>query len=952
MSGVKNIFIKGARVNNLKNITVSIPRKQLVVITGVSGSGKSSLAFDTLYAEGQRRYVESLSSYARQFLDRMEKPDVDYIQGISPALAIEQRKASGNPRSTVGTLTEVYDYLKLLFARVGKTYSPISGELVTRDRVSDVVNYILQQPTGAKVYLATRVKVRSQGYKKELEVTLQKGFSRIWVDGRVEDIEGMLEGKLPKKAEHFLLLIDRLVMSHDDDETLGFRLSDSVQTANQEGFGCCLVKVDDGEWREFSERFERDGMQFEAPSVDLFSFNNPYGACKACEGFGRILGIDEDLVIPNRSLSVFEGVVAAWRGEQMQEYNKEFIAEASKHNFPIHRPWHALTEDEKDKVRLGIGTAMGYSQFFTYLGSQLHKIQNRVMLSRYRGYTRCPECKGSRIRKDASYVKIAGVAIGELLGMEITELQRVIAGLELDERDQKIGARLLHEINTRLEFLVKVGVGYLSLNRQIHTLSGGEMQRIKLSTSLGSGLVGAMYILDEPSIGLHPRDTDRLISVMESLRDKGNSVIVVEHDESVIRRADYLIDIGPGAGELGGEVVFAGTSDALLQSDSLTSMYLTGRDEIALPKIRRKKVNSIRLIGAMENNLKNVSIEVPLQCMTVVTGVSGSGKSTLITKILYPALKRQIDAFGEKPGHFDRLEGDISEIGNLEMVDQSPIGRSARSNPVTYIKAYDAIRDLYADQPAAKVADMKAGFFSFNVEGGRCETCKGEGFVTIEMQFLPDITLKCDECNGRRFRKPVLQVKYKGKNIDDVLNMTIREATEFFADEPKIVSKLEILIRVGLGYLRMGQSSSTLSGGEAQRVKLAYFLSQGREKKGTLYIFDEPTTGLHFDDIKKLLRAMNELIERGNTVLVVEHNLEMIKCADWLIDLGPEGGDRGGNLVYQGPPEGIIAVAESHTARFLAEKLLPRPVAIAQPTDAPSSIPKAEKAPQKGKVKG
>lgn len=926
MSGIKNILIKGARVNNLKNITVEIPRKKLVVITGVSGSGKSSLAFDTLYAEGQRRYVESLSSYARQFLDRMEKPDVDYIQGISPALAIEQRKASGNPRSTVGTLTEIYDFLKLLFARAGKTYSPISGDLVTRDQVSDVVNYILKQEEGAKIFLASRVKIRSQGYKKELEVTLQKGFSRMWVDGRVEDIEGMLEGKLPKKAEDFLLLIDRLVMSHDDDEGLAFRLSDSVQTAYQEGFGSCLVKVDDGEWKEFSEKFERDGIAFEAPSVDLFSFNNPYGACKACEGFGRILGIDEDLVIPNRTLSIFESAVAPWRGEHMQEYLQEFLKEAAKHDFPIHRPWHALTEEQKDKVRDGLGKAWGYNQFFTFLGGQLHKIQNRVMLSRYRGYTRCPECKGSRIRKDASYVKVGGQSIGNLLGMEITDLQVVIDNLQMDERERHIAARILHEIKNRLEFLVRVGVGYLTLNRQIHSLSGGEMQRIKLSTSLGSGLVGAMYILDEPSIGLHPRDTERLISVVERLRDKGNTVIVVEHDEAMIRRADYLIDMGPGAGELGGEVVFAGTSDELLQSDSLTSRYLTGREEIALPKVRRKKINSIRLLGAMENNLKNVSIEVPLQAMTVVTGVSGSGKSTLITKILYPAVKRQIDAYGEKPGHFDKLEGDLDQIGNVEMVDQSPIGRSARSNPVTYIKAYDAIRDLYADQPAAKVADMKAGHFSFNVEGGRCETCKGEGFVTIEMQFLPDITLKCEECHGRRFRKPVLQVKYKGKNIDDILNMTINEASEFFVDEPKIVNKLTILNRVGLGYLRMGQSSSTLSGGEAQRVKLAFFLSQGKDKKGTIYIFDEPTTGLHFEDIKKLLFAMNELVERGNTVLVVEHNLEMIKCADWLIDLGPEGGDKGGQLVYQGPPLGILDCAESKTGPFLREKLIPAKV--------------------------
>lgn len=922
MSAIKNIFIKGARVNNLKDISVEIPRKKLVVITGVSGSGKSSLAFDTLYAEGQRRYVESLSSYARQFLDRMEKPDVDFIQGISPALAIEQRKATGNPRSTVGTLTEVYDFLKLLFARVGKTYSPISGDLVTRDRVSDVVNYIMEQAEGAKIYLASTINVRSQGYQKELEVTLQKGFSRVWIGDDVEEIETLLEGKLDKKVKSFTLLIDRLVKRNEEaPEALAFRLSDSVQTAYHEGFGSCMVRVNDGEWKTFSDRFERDGMVFEEPSVDLFSFNNPYGACKACEGYGRILGIDEDLVIPNRSLSIFEGAVAPWRGEQMQEYQKAFMAEAAKFDFPIHRPWHLLTPKEKDQVREGIGKAWGYQQFFEFLQGQLHKIQNRVMLSRYRGYTSCPECKGSRIRKDASYVKIDGRAIGELLSMEITDLQEAMRALKLDDRDQHIAARIMNEVNNRLEFLVRVGVGYLSLNRQIATLSGGEMQRIKLSTSLGSGLVGAMYILDEPSIGLHPRDTDRLISVMEGLRDKGNTVIVVEHDEAVIRKADYLIDMGPGAGELGGEVVFSGLPEALSGSTSLTAQYLGGEAAISLPKTRRPKVNSIRLIGAMENNLKNVSIEFPLQALTVVTGVSGSGKSTLITKILYPAIKRQIDSFGEKPGHFEKLEGDIGQIANIEMVDQSPIGRSARSNPVTYIKAYDAIRELYADQPAAKVANMKPGFFSFNVEGGRCETCKGEGFVTIEMQFLPDITLTCDECKGKRFRKPVLQVKYKGKNIYDVLSMTINEAHIFFAEEPKIASKLEVLTRVGLGYLRMGQSSSTLSGGEAQRVKLAYFLSQGKEKQNTLYIFDEPTTGLHFEDIKKLLHAMNELVERGNTILVVEHNLEMIKSADWLIDLGPEGGEKGGFLVYQGPPEGIFAVKESKTGPFLAEKL-------------------------------
>jgi excinuclease ABC subunit A len=920
----EKILIKGARVNNLKNVTVELPRKKLVLITGVSGSGKSSLAFDTLYAEGQRRYVESLSSYARQFLQRMEKPDVDYIQGISPAMAIEQRTATGNPRSTVGTLTEVYDFLKLLFARVGKTYSPVSGELVSRDRVSDVVNAILSQPVGSRVYVMARIVPRSQGYKKELEVTLQKGFSRIYTKDGVRDIEEVLtEKKLPKTVDAFMLLVDRFVLREDAGEDFAFRVSDSVQTAYQEGMGACFVQIDDNAPKEYSERFERDGMQFEMPSIDLFSFNNPYGACKACEGFGRILGIDEDLVIPNRSLSIFEGLIAPWRGEGMKEYQEEFIKEALKYEFPIHRPWIDLAESQKDMVRNGIGGAWGYNQFFTYLKTQLHKIQYRVMLSRYRGYTVCPECKGSRIRKDANYVKVAGHSISNFLNIELKDLQLIMRGLELEATDAKVAARIMNEINARLDFLVRVGVGYLTLNRKINTLSGGEMQRIKLATSLGSGLVGAMYILDEPSIGLHPRDTHKLISVMERLRDAGNTVIVVEHDEAVIRKADEVIDMGPGAGELGGEVVFQGDWDALMESQSLTARYLRGEEMIQIPAIRRKKVNSVRIKGARENNLKGVTVDIPLNALTVVTGVSGSGKSTLVTKILYPAIRQHLEAFGEKPGYFEGLEGDISEVKHIEMVDQSPIGRSARSNPVTYIKAYDPIRDLFAAQPAAILADMKPGFFSFNVEGGRCETCKGEGTVTIEMQFLPDITLTCEECGGKRFKKPILQVRYAGKNIHEVLSMTISEAVRFFKDEAKITTKLEILERVGLGYLRMGQSSDTLSGGEAQRVKLAYFLSHSKERKGTLYIFDEPTTGLHFDDIRKLLLAINELVEQGNTVLIVEHNLEVIKCADWLIDLGPDGGDLGGNLVYQGTPEGLLDVKESATAPYLLEKLKP-----------------------------
>lgn len=921
MSANNSILIKGARVNNLKNVSLEIPRKELVVVTGVSGSGKSSLAFDTLYAEGQRRYVESLSAYARQFLSRMEKPDVDYIHGISPAMAIEQRKASSNPRSTVGTLTEVYDYLKLFFARIGKTYSPISGDLVTRDTVTDVIDYIMGQPDGSKVFIAVKQAVRSEGFKKELEITLQKGFSRIILGDEVVEVEELLGGKVDNKVKEFLLLVDRAVVREDRSEEIRFRMSDSVQTAYQEGMGSCMVKVDNGAFKEFSEKFERDGMAFEIPSVDLFAFNNPYGACKVCEGFGRILGIDEDLVIPDPNLSLYENCVAPWRGERMQEYWEDFMAAAAKVDFPIHRPWGDLSEEHKDMVRDGIGKTWGYNQFFEYLKTQLHKIQYRVMLSRYRGYTRCPRCKGSRIRHDANYVKIDGLTISGLLFKELNDLQVTMKGINLSDHDRKVAYRILNEVHNRLDYLVKVGVGYLTLNRQISTLSGGEMQRIKLATSLGSGLVGAMYILDEPSIGLHPRDTEKLVSVLESLRDQGNSVIVVEHEESVMRKADTIVDMGPGAGELGGEVVFVGTFPKMLESGSLTAQYLNGVEEISIPKVRRKKVNSLKITGAREHNLKGVDVEIPLQAITVVTGVSGSGKTSLVQRILFPALRRELDEYGEKPGSFRTLEGDLNQIRGVEMVDQSPIGRSARSNPVTYVKAYDPIRELFASQSLSEMRDFKPGTFSFNVEGGRCEMCKGEGFVTIEMQFLPDITLTCDTCKGKRFKKQVLDVKYKGKNIYEVLNLTIHEACSFFAEEPKIANKLEILNEVGLGYLRMGQSSDTLSGGEAQRVKLAMFLTQTKERRGSVYIFDEPTTGLHFDDIRKLLMAINRLVEQGNTVVIVEHNLDIIKAADWLIDLGPEGGDKGGHLLYQGPPEGLVEVGNSYTGKYLKERL-------------------------------
>lgn len=920
-----HITIQGARVHNLKNITVRIPRRKFVVVTGLSGSGKSSLAFDTLYAEGQRRYVESLSSYARQFLARMEKPDVDFIQGISPSLAIEQKAPSANPRSTVGTTTEIYDYLKLLFARIGVTISPISGERVTRHTVGDVVRELSALKPGTRLILLAQLPVRKEGLKKELELAIQRGFTRVWWEEAATDIEELLKGKLPKTQKDFLLVTSRLIVPEESDasalEDFRFRLSDAVQTAYQEGRGVCWVKTGDKALKEYSEKFERDGMTFEVPNVNLFSFNNPYGACRKCEGFGRILGIDEDLVVPDKSLSVFDGAVAPWRGDVMRSYLDEFIAEAVKKEFPIHRPWIELAPSQKEMVRTGLGDAWGYRKFFQYIEGKTHKIQYRVMLSRYRGFTTCTECNGDRLRKDAGYVKVDGHSIQELVNMEIGELHQVMQNLKLSESDKKIAKRILTEINNRLGYLVKVGVGYLTLHRKIAMISGGEMQRIRLATSLGSGLVGSLYVLDEPSIGLHPRDTDRLVDILENLRDLGNSVVVVEHDESVIRRADEVIDMGPGAGEHGGTVVFQGDHTALKKSDTLTARYMRGDLEISVPTVRRKRTNRILIQGAQEHNLKGIDVEIPLHALTVVTGVSGSGKSTLVTKILYPALRHHLEEYGEKPGYFRSLTGDLSMIKGVELVDQSPIGRSTRSNPVTYVKAWDLVRDLFSSQPLAKLRDLKPGAFSFNVEGGRCETCKGEGEVTIEMQFLPDIVLRCDTCQGKRFRKPVLEVKYKDRNVDEVLNMTISEGVQYFADEPKIVMRLEILEKVGLGYLRMGQSSDTLSGGEAQRLKLALFLAQAKERRGTFYIFDEPTTGLHVDDIRKLLFAMNALIEQGNTVLIVEHNLEVIKCADWIVDLGPEGGNAGGSLVYAGVPEGLMKVKNSVTGKYLAGKL-------------------------------
>ena len=913
----KEILIKGAKLHNLKDITVGIPRNQLVVITGLSGSGKSSLAFDTLYAEGQRRYVESLSSYARQFLGRLDKPKVDNIIGIAPAIAIEQKVNTSNPRSTVGTSTEIYDYLKLLFARIGKTYSPISGNEVKKHTVTDVVEAALAYPDGTKLLLLAPISIpKDRTVEQVLKLLLQQGYARILHQGEVIRLE---EDNLPKKLGKFQLVVDRIVVQHNED--FQHRLADAVETAFFEGKGeCMLQEVESEVLKHFSNRFEMDGITFLEPNVHLFSFNNPYGACPECDGYGDTIGLDEDLIVPNTGLSVYENAIYPWRGETMSWFRDQLVNNAYKFDFPVHKPWYELSAEQRQLVWDGNKYFTGLTDFFKELEEKSYKIQNRVLLARYRGKTRCHSCHGRRLRKEANYVKIQGKSISDLVEISIEKLQAFFRELTLSPYEQEVAKRLLIEINSRLQFLSDVGLGYLTLNRKSNTLSGGESQRINLATSLGSSLVGSMYILDEPSIGLHPRDTDRLIKVLKSLRDLGNTVIVVEHDADIMKAADYIIDIGPEAGTHGGEVVAAGTYEQLLKADTLTGKYLSGRLSIEPPKKRRTSPHYISLIGCRENNLKNIDVTFPLDMLTVVTGVSGSGKSTLIKKLLYPAMQKELNASNEKIGQFTRIEGKYKQLQSVEFVDQNPIGKSSRSNPITYLKVYDDIRNLYANQKLAKMRNFSAKHFSFNVDGGRCEVCKGEGEVTIEMQFMADVHLTCEACGGKRFKKEVLEITYEGKNIDDLLNTTIDDAVAFFAahKQTKIAEKLKPLQDVGLGYVTLGQSSSTLSGGEAQRIKLASFLSKSESKEKVLFIFDEPTTGLHFHDIRKLLNSLQALIEKGHSVIVIEHNLEMIKCADYIIDLGLEGGEKGGSIIAKGTPEEIAKCKESYTGSALA----------------------------------
>ena len=913
----KEILIKGAKLHNLKDITVGIPRNQLVVITGLSGSGKSSLAFDTLYAEGQRRYVESLSSYARQFLGRLDKPKVDNIIGIAPAIAIEQKVNTSNPRSTVGTSTEIYDYLKLLFARIGKTYSPISGKEVKKHTVTDVVEAALAYPDGTKLLLLAPISIpKDRTVEQVLKLLLQQGYARILHQGEVIRLE---EDNLPKKLGNFQLVVDRIVVQHNED--FQHRLADAVETAFFEGKGeCMLQEVESEVLKHFSNRFEMDGITFLEPNVHLFSFNNPYGACPECDGYGDTIGLDEDLIVPNTGLSVYENAIYPWRGETMSWFRDQLVNNAYKFDFPIHKPWYELSAEQRQLVWDGNKYFTGLTDFFKELEEKSYKIQNRVLLARYRGKTRCHSCHGRRLRKEANYVKIQEKSISDLVEISIEKLQTFFRELTLSPYEQEVAKRLLIEINSRLQFLSDVGLGYLTLNRKSNTLSGGESQRINLATSLGSSLVGSMYILDEPSIGLHPRDTHRLIKVLKSLRDLGNTVIVVEHDADIMKAADYIIDIGPEAGTHGGEVVAAGTYEQLLKADTLTGKYLSGRLSIEPPKKRRTSPHYISLIGCRENNLKNIDVTFPLDMLTVVTGVSGSGKSTLIKKLLYPAMQKELNASNEKIGQFTRIEGKYKQLQSVEFVDQNPIGKSSRSNPITYLKVYDDIRNLYANQKLAKMRNFSAKHFSFNVDGGRCEVCKGEGEVTIEMQFMADVHLTCEACGGKRFKKEVLEITYEGKNIDDLLNTTIDDAVAFFAahKQTKIAEKLKPLQDVGLGYVTLGQSSSTLSGGEAQRIKLASFLSKSESKEKVLFIFDEPTTGLHFHDIRKLLDSLQALIEKGHSVIVIEHNLEMIKCADYIIDLGLEGGEKGGSIIAKGTPEEIAKCKESYTGIALA----------------------------------
>ncbi len=923
-----NIIIKGARVNNLKNIDVEIPRDKLVVITGLSGSGKSSLAFDTLYAEGQRRYVESLSSYARQFLGRMSKPECDYIKGIPPAIAIEQKVNTRNPRSTVGTSTEIYDYLRLLYARVGKTISPVSGEVVKKHQVSDVVDEMLKYPHGTRLVVLTSIHLRNgRSMKEQLDILIKEGYSRVEIAGEVHEIEDVLNDDKLLKNKKIFLLIDRLTCS-DDNQTIS-RLSDSVQTAFFEGEGYCLIKFYTEKGivsKEFSGKFEADGIVFEEPTDLMFNFNSPAGACSTCEGFGKVIGIDEDLVIPNKSLSVYGDAVACWKGDKMGEWKQWFIENAGKYNFPIHKPYIQLSEEEKDILWHGRPGLEGIDAFFKYVEENLYKIQYRVMQARYRGKTICPTCKGSRLKPQALYVKVGGKSIADLVLLPITELKKFFESLSLEKHDKAVAKRLLIEINSRIQFLIDVGLGYLTLNRLSSTLSGGESQRINLATSLGSSLVGSLYILDEPSIGLHSKDTDLLIKVLRQLQALGNTVIVVEHDEEIIRAADYIIDIGPAAGQLGGEVIYQGdVSNLQKASDSYTVKYLTGEEQIEVPKVRRPWNNYIEVKGAHQNNLKFIDVKFPLNIMTVVTGVSGSGKSSLVRDVFYETVRRYYDGVRDISGQLNGVSGDFHLAKAIEFVDQNPIGRSSRSNPVTYIKAYDEIRKLFADQALSKQMGFTPAHFSFNVEGGRCEECKGDGFITVEMQFMADVVLECEVCNGRRFKQEILDVEYNGKNIYDILEMTISEALTFFEMHPgntekKIVKKLKCLQEVGLGYVKLGQSSFTLSGGENQRVKLAFHLSEEKSQP-TIFIFDEPTTGLHFHDIKTLLKAFNALIARGHTIIIIEHNMDVIKCADYVIDLGPEGGEKGGHLICAGTPEQIAGCNDSYTGKFLKEKL-------------------------------
>ncbi|MDO9595035.1 MAG: excinuclease ABC subunit UvrA [Lutibacter sp.] len=919
LSPKENILIKGAKLHNLKNIDVAIPRNKLVVITGLSGSGKSSLAFDTLFAEGQRRYVESLSSYARQFLGRLNKPNVDYIKGISPAIAIEQKVNSTNPRSTVGTSTEIYDYLKLLFARIGKTYSPVSGNEVKKQTVTDLINYIKSLAVNTKVLLLAPVHIpEERNLLQTLKILAQQGYSRIKYKGeiiRIEDVNTEIE-------HDFHLVIDRIVVQ--DDEDFYNRLADAVQTAFFEGKGECIIEdVKAEKQTTFNNKFELDGIQFLEPNTHLFSFNNPYGACPACDGFGNVIGIDDDLVIPNTSLSIYENAILPWKTDSFAQYKNDLIDNAYKFDIPIHKPWFQLSEEQKLLVWNGNKSFQGIHDFFKYLEEKSYKIQYRVMLSRYRGKTKCAVCNGKRLRPETNNIKIDHKNISELVDLPLNELTDFFKNIQLNDYDQQIAKRLLVEINNRLQFLNDVGLSYLTLNRTSTTLSGGESQRINLATSLGSSLVGSMYILDEPSIGLHPKDTERLIKVLKDLRNLGNTVIVVEHDEDIMKAADFIIDIGPEAGTFGGEIVAEGNYEEILKSESLTAKYLNHQLKIEVPKIRRKTNLSIEVIGAREHNLKNINVTFPLNCLTVITGVSGSGKSTLVSKILYPAMQKQLGGYGEKVGQFTELKGAVKTIENIEFINQNPIGRSSRSNPVTYVKAFDDIRTLFASEKLSKIRNYQPKHFSFNVEGGRCETCKGDGEVTIEMQFMADVHLECEACKGKRFKKEVLQVTFQGKSINDVLNSTIDDAVAFFTKhkETKIAKKLKPLQDVGLGYVTLGQSSSTLSGGEAQRIKLASFLVKGTRQDKSLFIFDEPTTGLHFHDIKKLLKSFNALIENGHSIIVIEHNIDLIKCADYVIDLGKEGGKLGGELIFQGTPEALIKCKESYTAPYLAEKL-------------------------------